>query len=202
MTVAGLSLFNDRRRMTGLLSADAFDRVGATLGSTDGTGLDDPTPWTSRVGDPFSTNGSEAVLTSGAPDHNVETVSLGVADVDLSVDPFPTGLGASAAGLCFRYSDASNYWFAITTPAATFDLVKRVATVETVVASVPTLAGRIRVVCVGSAIAGYQEKSTVPDWTTTDAFNATAVLHGLFGTSPGGANTGFDNWLAFDPARF
>lgn len=184
-----------------LLSADSFDRADSTtnLGSTDGAGILDPLAWTQHTG-VWGIIGNEA-YTSTTAALAYATVDLGTPEIDLSlvmvVRNDPSGNGA---GIVFRLSDTSNFWYARqSSTTGKVQLRKVVAGSDQLVGESPTNhdvnGDTIRVVARGSSIEVFREG--VSQITTTDSHNSTATKHGLLNVV--GVSHRLDDWSSIDP---
>jgi len=146
--------------------------------------------------------GASTVLTSPTnAQGNTLVYNTTFADCYISVD-IVSGPVSSYSGLCFRWSDADNY-FSVQWSADTgaFNIIKREATVETSVCAwtdVPSTPFTVKLRMSGNAFTLYVngvDLGTPDSGTASSAFNNTATRHGLwhFGNSTIGGT--FDNWL-------
>jgi hypothetical protein len=181
-----------------LLSTDSFNRANVTgsVGSTDGAGTLDPQTWTLQQGT-SSINSNTYIMgapaTVGPINGAISTLELGIPDVDLSIT-IPT-IG-NAAGIVFRFSNTSNYWYYVGDGTIAAKIRKNVAGVVTNMGSThgTAVAGDVlRVVCTGSSLSFYL--NGVFQETIVDSHNSTATKHGLLVTSTGGP-VHMDNWSA------
>lgn len=172
---------------TSLLSSDSFNRTGSfNLGSTDGAGSLDPTPWLKGFGE--TTTGldiSGNKVADGGPDnatpfaYHIATINLGTADADASIAVQTSNTASYSGGVVFRHTSDTNYWYAALDAFQNVCLYKTAAAAETLVASVAvgTLAGTIRVITHGDAIVVLLNGVSVI--ATTNSFNNTATRFGI-----------------------
>jgi hypothetical protein len=111
----------------------------------------------------------------------VATLDFGDADVSFGCD-FTRGADADHGGLCFRYSNASNYLYVRVTGAA-IEVRKVEAGADSLLASASHAwsAGAkkfLQVLLHGSSIRVFVDDSEVVE--TTSSFNSSATRHGLF----------------------
>lgn len=157
---------------------------------TTATRLQDHTPdydqnfaWTENLNtwDISSLDKAEVTSTQGNGDC-VATVEFSESDVSFGCD-FNRGTDTSDhGGLCFRYSDASNYLYARVTGTA-IEVRKVDAGVDSLIASASHTWGTsttkfLQVVLHGDSIRVFVNDDGVLD--TTSSFNSTVTKHGLF----------------------
>jgi len=191
------SVFNHRRSARTLISSDSFNRPGPAVGSTDGSGLIDPTAWTQQIG---SWGVSTNLLTFNGPGTITALLTLPLlfADIDMQIALHIANVAGESAGLVFRYKDTSNYMFARITTATGLQLFKRVAGVNTqlgaTVGGVP-LVTTMRVVASGPVIQVYVGNLDVPLITQSSAANQGETIGGAYANNNNA--TSWDNWRAY-----
>ena len=156
-----------------------------------GTQLADHTPdydsgfaWAENLGGFHIASGGAGAQTDSVQGNGdcVATVDFGDSDASVGCH-FTRGADTGDhGGLCFRYSDASNYLYARVTGTA-IEVRKVEASSDSLVASASHTWGAasqkfLQVVLHGNSIRVFVNDSEVVD--TTSSFNATATKHGLF----------------------
>ncbi len=170
--------------------SDTFNRGDSAVSL--GTPSDGGSAWVAGVGT-WGINSNRAYNPSGSP-YAAAVLECGGADGTLQVS-LPS-IGGNAA-LIFRYTDASNYWFA---SLANFDVrfIKIEAGSATTVggtAVVTVSAGDVlRVTMAGTALELFQ--NGVSRRSISNAFNASATKHGIGGYSSSAAR--FEDWSFTD----
>lgn len=147
--------------------------------------------WTQHTGS-WSTSGGHGVLTStDGTAYDLMTVPS-AADGTPSVE-VPT-LDSVAAGLVFRYSDASNFWVFVENGAGCELRKIQAGTPSTVGSDAST--GALSVVLLDDAI--DCRVGGVSKITTINTFNKTATRHGLAAEPSSGCAAQWDNFSAPD----
>jgi len=155
------------------LVSDTFTR-GDTTGPL-GT-ADSGQAWATIAGTAFGITSNQAYNTDTANTLCIAAIDTGMADVRVACSVSRT---TQVAGLVFRLSDASNYWYVSLSGSATA-LIKVVAGSPTTVATSATTysgATTVEVVAVGGSIQVYTAGALL--LSASDTFNAAAVQHGI-----------------------
>lgn len=191
------SVFMHRRGIAGvptLLTSDSFDRADSntTMGSTDGAGSSDPKTWVPRASTTWGIISNRAYcvtsITSGSC-----TVNIGIADIDMLVTMATFSAGT---GLIFRRSGISDFWHLARSGSALV-LTKFQGGVSTTIFSTGTAANgdRLRVRALGNDISCF--KNGVLLGATSDSFNASVGVHGLFASSV--TTSRWDDFVIYAP---
>ena len=173
------------------LATDSFNRAdAATLGNADSGQA-----WTLD-------NGAFAIVSNtarktGVPE-SIADLSVGQADVDITLtESLPAGNNGDA-GILFRFVDLSNYWrWQIRrNTAGNYDgnLTRRVAGVNTNMGGVSVTPGStvvLRVVALGSLITVYS--GGVQRAQVIDTALVTATRHGIYDSNDEGSRATFDD---------
>ena len=178
------------------LSGEAGARLGSHLPDHDAGWA-----WTEHLRGFRIASGGAGVQTHGAPGGGpcVATLDFGDPDVSIGCD-FERGLNATVhGGLCFRYSNVSNYLYARVTGAGV-ELRSVDKGADSLIASASHVwpagtTGFLQVVLHGSSIRVLVDDVELIDSETS--FNETATRHGLF--CGGGADhvwAGFGGWAS------
>ncbi len=183
-----------------LLSADSFNRAGPSLGSTDGAGSLDPLAWTNQVGSQVVSGNHLTPAITGSGIH-VSTVPLGVADANIQIVVGTPTFSGQTIGLVFRYTDSSNYLFAVntaTTPGV-IEIWKRSAGVETMLGTTTGFGSAtitLGVAYNGSSIVA--SRNGVDVLTVSSTFNLSATICGCYGNDVGAGGTlVWDDWAVY-----
>ena len=163
---------------------DAFKDIAGTQLQNHTPDYDSTFAWTENLRNFHIASGGTGAQSDSVQGNGdcVATVDFGDADVSLGCD-FTRGTDATDhGGLCFRYSDTSNYLYARVTGTA-IEVRKVDAGADSLVASAAHTwnAGTqkfLQLVLHGGSIRVFVNDSEVID--TTSSFNSTATKHGLF----------------------
>lgn len=178
-------------------AADNFNRSNRTL-DTD-TLSDGVHTWSDQGG---GWNILSNVADTGAGTLNHMVINPGCSDVDVGVTVATIVGTNSGQGVCFRWTDTSNYWQAwLSTDRLT--LTKREAGTNAQVATASLTGGNgdsIRVHAVGDQISVYRTPNggseSLVISAQTSSFNQTATRHGVFNS--GGTTAKLDDFYVTD----
>lgn len=194
----GLGLSARRIGVGVSLASDTFTRADSavSLGSTESPVL----AWSALVGTwGISTNRAYNVA---ATNNAVAVVTTAASDVTVSATMAVLS-AANTAGVAVRCSDGSNFIWVVGYTAASSNvlIVKRVAGADTVIATLTSPSALangdvLSAVCSGNTITARINGVTVGS--ATDAFNNTAVKHGLT-CGAGDATIRWDNFSITTP---
>lgn len=147
-----------------------------------------PPPWTVIHGI-WDLSGDPIFVTSASDGYAIVARDESSPDGTPSITVSTTG-GSSGAGVCFRISDDLNFWFYVIAGSSSF-LYKVVAGTYTQVGTWPGAAAGdvLSVVLSGNSITAKRNGSTVGS--TTDSFNNTATMHGVYSESTAARFTAF-----------
>jgi hypothetical protein len=179
-----------------LVASDTFTRANSalTLGDAETGGT-----WTPAATWGISSN--TAYYVSGGSTYNTRAYLSVVGSANATVTVTLTTITATKPGLTFRGSgaDTDNCWF-LEADVAGYNLVKRVAGATTTVwsgGSVPANGDAIAVRLSGNDITVYINGAA--QTTATDAFNASAIQHGLWNREASDALARYDSFLVTTP---
>lgn len=181
-----------------LYSADSFDgRTSTTsLAQTNGAGTLDFLTWTQTTPSTWGTITNQA-YTSVSTANDIAWVDIGQADHDVSITY--AVVGATSAGLVFRFVDSANHWRFIQTSAGNAQLFL-VTTANGAVQQGSNVSGGaagnvLRAITFGNSIYCYRNNSLI--FTAVSTTHNTATKVGMFITSSTAIR--LDNFSASSP---